>query len=158
MGSRSTVVLCTVTVPDFCFPCHPWYNRMKEVYTEGSLWKNESGRELVRKFQDNETWAAGCFELHACTIFTSIERHHVGALKEERAILLTTTPWKHRSWLDNSPKEEARKKVEEGCHSPHRLYSPRLLIIRWPKSGTAKTVPAVPAAPALNPNEVHSSY
>jgi len=28
---------------------------MKEVYTEGSLWKNESGRELVRKFQDNET-------------------------------------------------------------------------------------------------------
>ena len=65
---------CTVT--DFCFPCHPWYNRTKEVYTEGSLWKNESGRQLVRNFQDSETWAAGHFELHACTTFTSIERHH----------------------------------------------------------------------------------
>ena len=35
---------------------------------------------------------------------------------------------------------------------PPRLYSPRLLIVRWPKSGTAKTVPAVPAAPALIKN------
>ena len=101
---------CTVT--DFCFPCHQWYNRTKEVYTEGLLWKNKSGRQLVRKFQDNKTWAAGCFELYACTKFTSTERHHVGA-------------------------------------TPPRLYSPRLLIIRQPKSGTAKTVPAVPAAPAL---------
>ena len=33
--------------------------------------------------------------------------------------------------------------------TPSRLYSPRLLIVRRPKSGTAKTVPAVPAAPAL---------
>jgi len=29
--------------------------------------------------QDNETWSAGRFELHACTTFTSIGRHHVGA-------------------------------------------------------------------------------
>jgi len=34
------------------------------------------------------------------------------------------------------------------CHSP-QLYSPRLLIVRQLKSDTAKTVPAVPAAPAL---------
>ena len=44
----------------------------------------------------------------ACTTFTSIECHHVGA-------------------------------------TPHRLYSPHLLIARQPKSGTAKTVPAMPA-------------
>ena len=30
-----------------------------------------------------------------------------------------------------------------------RLCSPRLLIVRWLRSDTAKTVPAVPAAPAL---------
>ena len=57
--------------------------------------------------------AAGRFELHACTAFTSIEHHHVGA-------------------------------------TPHRLYSPRLLIVRQPKSGTAKTAPAIPSVPALN--------
>jgi len=32
---------------------------------------------------------------------------------------------------------------------PPRMYSPCLLIVRWLKCGTAKTVPAVPAAPAL---------
>jgi len=51
-------------------------------------------------------------ELHACTTFTSIERHHVGA-------------------------------------TPPQLYSPCLLIVRQPKGCTAKTVPAVPATPAL---------
>ena len=39
------------------------------------------------------------------------------------------------------------------CHhvgaTPPRLYSPRLLIARRLKSGTAKTVPTVPTAPAL---------
>jgi len=103
MGSRSTVVLCTALSLTSAF--HVIRDRTKEVYTEGSLWKNESGRELVRKFQDNKTWAAGRFELHAHT-FTSIERHHVGA----------TPPW---------------------------LYSPRLLIVRRPKRGTAKTTPAL---------------
>ena len=46
------------------------WEHQREVYTEGSLWKNESGRWLVRsqrKFLDNETRAAGLFELHACT-------------------------------------------------------------------------------------------
>ena len=105
---------------DFCFPCRPWYNRTKEVYTEGLLWKNESGRQLVRKFQD-ETWAAGRFELHACTTFTSIECHYMGA-------------------------------------TPPRLYSPCPLIVRRPKSGTAKTVPAVPAALALNYYMIHKGY
>jgi len=109
MGSRSTFVLCTVT--DFCFPCHPWHNRMKEVYTEGSLWKNKSGRWLVRsrrKFPwDNETWAAGLFKLHACTTFIN--------------------------WAP-----------PRGCHSPPRLYSPRLLIVRQLKNGTAKTIPRRP--------------
>ena len=33
---------------------------------------------------------------------------------------------------------------------PPRLYSLRLLIVKRPKSGTAKTVTAVPAAPALD--------
>jgi len=107
MGSRSTIVLCTALSLTSAF--HVIRNRMKEIYTEGSLWKNESGRQLVRKFWDNEAWAAGCFELDACTTFTSIAHHHVGA-------------------------------------TPPRLYSPRLLIVRRPKSGTAKTVPAVPAA------------
>jgi len=32
---------------------------------------------------------------------------------------------------------------------PDRIASPRLLIVRRPKSGMPKTVPAVPAAPAL---------
>ena len=111
MGSHSTVVLCTALSPTSAF--HVIRDRTKEVYTEGSLWKNQSGRQLARKFQDNETWAAGHFELHACTTFTSIERHHVGA-------------------------------------TPPRLYSPRLLIVRRQKSGTAKTVPAVLAVPALH--------
>jgi len=61
---------CTVT--DFCFPCHLWHNRTKEVYTKGFVWKNKSGRWLVRsrrKFWDNKMWAAGHFELHGCTTF-----------------------------------------------------------------------------------------
>jgi len=48
---------------------------MREVYTEGSLWKNESGRQLVRnqrKFQDNKTRTAGCFELTACMYYVHI--------------------------------------------------------------------------------------
>jgi len=51
------------------------------LYTEGSPWKNESCRRLVRgrrKFRDNETWTAGHF------VFTTlIERHHVGATPPE---------------------------------------------------------------------------
>ena len=84
MGSRSTVVLCTALSLTSAFHGIRDHNRTKEVYTEGSLWNNkyESGRQLVRsrrKFQDNETCAADRFELRACTTFTSIERHHVGA-------------------------------------------------------------------------------
>jgi len=52
MGSRSTIVLCTALSLTSAF--HVIRNRMKEIYTEGSLWKNESGRQLVRKFWDNE--------------------------------------------------------------------------------------------------------
>ena len=44
------------------------------------------------------------------------------ALKEERAILLPPTPWKHRSWLDNSPNEEARKKEDDEIY---QAFSPR---------------------------------
>ena len=104
MGSRRTVVLCMhCTVTDFCFPCHPWYNRTKEVYTEGSLWKNECGRQLVRKFQDNETWAAGRFELHARIYYMHIPPYCIAHV-----------------W--------------------------RQLIVRRPKSGTAKTAPTLASA------------
>ena len=41
-------------------------------------------------------------------------------------------------------------------HSP-RLHSSLLLIVRQPQSGTAKTVPAVPAAPALGCDNVLTS-
>ena len=41
---------------------------------------------------------------------------------------------------------------------PPRLYSPRLLIVRRPKSGTDKTVPAVPAALALSVTERQMSW
>ena len=51
MGSRSTVVLCTALSLTSAFHVI----RDITIYTEGSLWKNESGRQLVRKFQDNET-------------------------------------------------------------------------------------------------------
>jgi len=74
--------------------------------------RQTAGEESEEFPRDNKTWAAGLFELHACTTFIN--------------------------WAP-----------PRGCHPP-RLYSPPLLTVRWLKSGTAKTVPAVPAAPALN--------
>jgi len=46
MGSRSTVVLCTALSLTSAFRVIQ-YNKTKEVYTEGSLWRNEWGRQLV---------------------------------------------------------------------------------------------------------------
>jgi len=76
MGSCSTFALCTVT--DLCFPCH---HRMKEAYTEGSLWKNDpaDGWQGVR----GSSGTTKCEQLAISNcmhvLHSSIERHHVGA-------------------------------------------------------------------------------
>jgi len=51
-----TVVLCTALLLTSAFHViRDITERKKSTLNEGSLWKNESGRQLVRKFQDNET-------------------------------------------------------------------------------------------------------
>jgi len=64
----------------------------------------------------------------------------LSALKEERAILLTPIPWKHQSWLDNSPKEEARKKkkiIMWNWDFPLVHFHIRVLLKLIPSSSTS---------------------
>ena len=79
MGSRSTFVLCTVT--DLCFPCHTWHNRMKEVYTEGSLWKNDpaDGWWRVRGSSGTTKCEQLAISNYMHVLYSSVECHHVGA-------------------------------------------------------------------------------
>ena len=84
----------------------------------------------------------------------SILKARYGKQIRQTAVRSRRNFWDNETWAAGRFKLHACTTFTSvECHhvraTPPRLYSPRLLIVRPLKSDTAKTVPAVPAAPAL---------
>ena len=74
MGSRSTFVPCTA-LPLISAFCVIRDNRTKEVYTDGSLWNNESeSKEVPGRNMSSWPFQTACMYY---VVHSSIERHHL---------------------------------------------------------------------------------